>query len=258
MTFFIYQYGLGDMLFHALMQREGLIGIINFNTVYFSDNRYFQYHDEELRLRIDLLRELGVNVNYMKNHDVRYRVCLTDKVKHVNNFKLHLPLKDNTLGEYIVFHTKLRPAWEILHRAHDIKKMFLSLCREYKSKYKIVVLGERNLKKDLEVDMLHMTTIYDELLLLRENNEVIDLTQDYIIPNYDNLIDNISLIANAKCNICFGHGGAFCLSISFSKLCHAYIDKIDYSHFFNNDALKNNNVFLHNDFTTFTNVISNL
>lgn len=253
MTKHIYQYGLGDILFFALMQREKLISTLNFNVLYFSDNRYFQYPDEELKLRIELLKDLGTSVNYMESNDRSMRVSYIEHVKHIKNFKLPIdrPLRDEGFGQYIVFHTKLRPAWEIVKRIDVIKNMFRSLCESYKSKYRIVILGERNLKKDLEVDMLSITTIYDELMLLKNNNDVIDLTDDIIIPDYERLKKSIDVIRGAVCNICFGHGGAFCLSITYSKLCIAYIDNINYSHFFNINTLRSNNVFLHSNFNHF-------
>ena len=64
-----------------------------------------------------------------------------------------------------------------------------------------------------------MTTIYNECLLLKNNNNVIDLTEKkmYNTPCINKFEYDINIIKNAKCNIGVGHGGQFCFNICFSN-----------------------------------------
>ena len=65
----------------------------------------------------------------------------------------------------------------------------------------------------------NITTIYEELLELKNNNEIIDLTSENIYDNlnFDNYIKDMAIIHNAKTNILVGHGGQFCNSIIFGN-----------------------------------------
>ena len=64
-----------------------------------------------------------------------------------------------------------------------------------------------------------MTTIYDECMLLKNNNNIIDLTQEvmYNTPDMKNFEKDIGIINNSICNIGVGHGGQFCINLMFSK-----------------------------------------
>ena len=87
-----------------------------------------------------------------------------------------------------------------------------------------------------------ITQIYNELLNLKKNNQVIDMSIDCIYSNlnYDTYKKDIQIIKNAKHNISFGVGGPFCNSICFGKSTIIYCK----SHImpFNQNTMLNNNV----------------
>lgn len=73
---------------------------------------------------------------------------------------------------------------------------------------------------------MHKTlSLYNDLLLLKEHNDVIDLTTGILTEGNDfNLfLNDIHLINNAKCNITFGIGGPFNITTAFCKQNIAFI-----------------------------------
>jgi hypothetical protein len=72
---------------------------------------------------------------------------------------------------------------------------------------------------NFETNYHKISTIYNELLKLKTNNNVLDLSIDNIYDNldFDNYCKDISLIYNAKTNILCGHGGQYCNSIMFGN-----------------------------------------
>lgn len=72
-----------------------------------------------------------------------------------------------------------------------------------------------------------MTTIYNECIQLKNHNDVLDLTEDYLYnnPKIDLFKRDINIINNAYVNIGVGHGGQFCLNLSFAKNMLYYVPK---------------------------------
>jgi hypothetical protein len=92
-------------------------------------------------------------------------------------------------------------------------------CKKFKTNYKIIILGERYMPRNFETDVHQITTIYNELLELKSNNNILDLSVDNIYDNlnFENYCKDISIIHNAKTNILVGHGGQWVNSIIFGK-----------------------------------------
>jgi hypothetical protein len=68
--------------------------------------------------------------------------------------------------------------------------------------------------------------LYDNLLLLNNNNIVIDLTNEFLTSGNDNYADflkDIKIINKAVCNITFGIGGPFSIYNCFSKKVISFI-----------------------------------
>jgi hypothetical protein len=136
----------------------------------------------------------------------------------INHFNISLP---TYTFKYIIVHTKLRFGFNdsksfILNIKYKLKNFFSN----FKSKYKILILGERKIDVNAATKVLPtITTIYDECLLLKNNNDVIDLTKElmYNTPEMSHFERDIEIISNAEYNIGVGHGGQFCFNIFFSK-----------------------------------------
>jgi hypothetical protein len=110
--------------------------------------------------------------------------------------------------------------------------------------------------RNTESNFHNITTIYNELLELKKNNDILDLSIYNIYNNldYDNYKKDINLINNAKYNICFGQGGQLCTSLVFGKSTIFYY-KIDNS-VLNNNYLLNNNNFHCKTITSFLDTIT--
>jgi hypothetical protein len=219
--------GIGDMLlkFVSIKFKTDCTPFY-FNLESFTRPYYSMNPINQLEFRIKLIRELCecndiptdmVRFIYSKNPNIN--VFTKEMYQRMNDFKLDLKLiSSNAIdGEYIVFHTKCR------HRKNEnyglLKQKLKSFCSNYKTEYKIVILGERNFPHTEEVDMHGITQIYNELLNLKKNNQVIDLSIDCIYSNlnYESYKNDLQIIKLAKHNISFGVGGQFCSSLCFGK-----------------------------------------
>jgi len=253
----IKHYGMGDLLFLVILQRQGKIGPINFNLVYFNEKlcNYFDNCTNALEFRIRLLKELKANVNYTYIDNMKDNTySFNQLVKVIDNYKLELDTPPQTIisEPYIVFHTKLRLGREIVNK-NAIRQNVVNVLSHFKCKYKIVLLGEKEFKADRSILESDISTIYNELLCLRNNNDVLDLTIPSIHNqmNYESLLESISIIKGAECNISIGWGGSFCLSLMFGKRCLTYIDKINYHSILDRKNMENNNTYLFSDIETF-------
>jgi hypothetical protein len=85
---------------------------------------------------------------------------------------------------------------------------------------KILILGERNIGQNNETIIHKTISLYNNLLLLKNNNRVIDLTHDVLTcgnPDFDKFLSDIQLINKSLCNVTFGIGGPFNICKAFSK-----------------------------------------
>lgn len=145
-----------------------------------------------------------------------YLKCDSLTLDFNNLNKRIIPVKLQNI-KYIVFHTKLR-----FHKNFEYKllKDLLSIFfKKFKTTYCIVLLGERVFGNTNEGNELGITTMYDELINLKNNNNVIDLTIDTIINNlnYENYIKDVAIIKYADVNLCCGLGGTLCTSLAFAR-----------------------------------------
>jgi len=260
--------GIGDILlkFASIKFKTTDVTPFNFNLEWFTRPYYRMNPINQLEFRIKLIRELCESNNiptdmirfiFSKNpqlHPISNKNC-----ENMKQLKLDINLSTSTKvidGEYIVFHTKCR------HDSNEnyklLKHKITAFCRNYKSIYKIVILGERNFPHTEEVDAHGITQIYNELMNLTNNNEVIDMSIDCIYSNlnYETYAKDIDVIKHATHNISFGVGGAFCNSICFGKSTIVYCR--DELICFNIETLNNNNVHHFNAAESCFNYIVNL
>lgn len=260
--------GIGDILlkFASIKFKTSDCTPFNFNLEWFTRPYYSMNPINQLEFRLKLIHELCkcnniptdmIRFIFSKNshcHSITHKNC-----ENIKQLKLDINVSKSTKvidGEYIVFHTKCR------HTSNEdyklLKHKITSFCKFYKSSYKIVILGERNFPHTEEVDAHGITQIYNELMNLTKNNEVIDMSIDCIYSNlnYETYEKDIEIIKHATHNISFGVGGAFCTSICFGKSTIVYC-KNDII-YFNTDTLHNNNVHHFNTVEKCFNHIINL
>ena len=243
--------GLGDIMFRILCIKNNLInGPINFNLTWFTKPYYKMDPLNQFEFKINLINDL-LKYNNISESMVNYFFSDNPHVntelpyKFIDNFSLNISNKDNIFNneEYIIFHTKCRHC--ISEDYKLLKNKIKVFSSNFKSKYKILIMGERVFPETEEVFIHGITTVYDELLYLKNNNDIVDISIENIYSNlnYDNFKKDVEIIKNAKYNICFGTGGQLCSSLIFGKSTIYYSKLTEYFDFF---YLKKNN---HNCFT---------
>lgn len=258
-------FGLGDLLYSILcFENDLFISPINISVNFFLE-QFFDIEQQtiivwnenlknSLEFRVRLINDIckhskKIKINnfcflFNENNIVnsnQFNVTITD-LRLINNFRLNL---DNNFfnnfddDNFIVFHTKLRLTSN--HNYEEIKmnlRKVLSTLKIKESK-NIYIIGEKAFKTNYEGTLHNIQTIYEELLELKKNNEVIDLTVDEIYNslNYENYKRDISIIKKAKWNIILGHGGHLTSSLIFGNV--IFYDPMDEYIFYNNINLYN-------------------
>jgi len=162
--------------------------------------------------------------------------------------------KDN----YIIFHTKVRN--DDSKNFSNTKKLLTDFFNNFKSELTIVVVGERSISQNIESIVNDFHCIYHELMLMKKNNFVIDLTQHILNDgniNYELFEKDLNYISNANTNIIFGIGGALSLSVSFCEKNIIYMEKETYNGSFKSiiSSLENENNLIFTDIEEFLNTL---
>lgn len=213
--------GIGDILIYKNNYPNNKVF---WNIKHLLDYKPFPDNFKNIRFNIELLLKLfgKENIKIFYNNKVNIKQPSLSKLcfqpKLINHFNISLPTYS---FKYIIIHTKLRFGFNdsssfILNIKAKLKKIFSN----FKSEYKILILGERKIDVNSATKALPtITTIYDECLLLKNSNDVIDLTEDkmYNTPEMSRFERDLGLIHNAEINIGIGHGGQFCFNLFFSK-----------------------------------------
>jgi hypothetical protein len=232
------QTGIGDILYNGLLLKNKLINFplyINIST--FINNPYRLNNPlQNFTFTVDLL-----NLLYDKNEIVFFYdsnlIIYTrweDKLIGVKD-NLILQKKFNFVNlfnkEYIVFHTKCRFSSNFNY--DELKDNIYNFCKNFKTKYQIIIWGERIMPSNLETDEHKITTIYEELKQLNNNNEVIDLTEENIYDNLniENYLKLLNVYNKSKLNIFCGVSGgnlASCICFSKNSICFNSTNILDY------------------------------
>lgn len=246
-------YGIGDILFLIILKREGMIDDINFNLAYFNKRlcNYFDNPINALIFRIEMLEDLNVDVNYLYVNNISANQSeINYMIKKIKNFKISIENIPTILIKepYIIFHSKIKLCNDTYKsRFQTVKNNARDIFSTFRSKYTIVIMGEREFITNFPGVGSRNETIYDELMLLKDNNEILDLTEKTIYDNldYSNFKEKLSIIERAECNFTFSWGGPFCMSLIFGKKCITYIDQIRYKTLLDVDNLALNNTYIY-------------
>ena len=208
--------GIGDILLHKCSYNNS---IIYWNIKHLLDYKPFPDNLLNIKFNIELLYKLFENnkIYIFYNHNVIIK-ALPISIK--NTFlNPYFNIKKTLDFKYIIIHTKLRLRQNEYQLVNLIKKKLEKFFSHIKFPYKVIIMGERVLAENTATRIIpSMTTIYKECLLLKNNNDVIDLTVEelYNTPDMKNFENDIGIIANAEYNIGFGHGGQICINLCFS------------------------------------------
>lgn len=228
--------GIGDLLIVKMIAITHNLNIGNINI----NKQLIMTHCENYELKVKFITKLiellfpGITY-HINNNNIDFKQFInTYKIKYVyiydcimkhqirNKYLLNCPVI-TTFGEttdYIIFHTKMRHDNLMDRFINEMLPEFTIFFSSFATLKKIILLGERNIGQNVET-MSHKTiSMYNNLLLLKNNNTVIDLTDDVLTcgnPNFDKFLSDIELINKSLCNITFGIGGPFNICKAFSK-----------------------------------------
>lgn len=254
--------GIGDILWNILhLQNHIWKPPMYINLFYFTNNYYYPNPKNALLFRLELLHEIlsthttlnkshvvffiGTNYN-SEQYNTKYRYDKLLKFQIDANIKFP-EYNDNN---YIIFHTKLR--LQVNANYAQVIANIEKMCKNFKSRYKIYILGERYMPETKESNYVGITTIYKQLMYLKNHNVVIDKTIDNIYNNldYTSFKSDISICKGAIYNIHIGYGGQFSFSLIFAKNIIQYVPNISQDSEINL-FLKNPNLLNYKGFTNF-------
>lgn len=227
----IYNLGIGDILLTKLIFETNNIEQ-DFNIYKPIIDQYRNGSEEYLKFTIKLSKTLFGNNSGNIIYNAGRKFCNTNyKIGHVN-LSNYLNIKKMIDEKYIIFHTKAR--FDYQKTADFYKKnelpLFRNFLKDFKSEKRILLLGERVISPNKSTTVKNQFTIYEDLLLLKNNNEVLDLTNETLnnSPSWDIFERDMSYINGADLNIGFGYGGNAISCFSFSKKNCFFISRIDH------------------------------
>ena len=216
------QTGIGDLLLASLCMKNNLFIkkklLFNIN-IYVNNPLNLNNPFNDFTFKIQLINKLFNNNEIYFCYLPKYDSIWNKQIKYIQDFDLiknNLTLSIKNIKEpYIIFHTKCRFTGNFNYSIlkNNLKNYFMKL----KTGYKIYILGEKYMPTNTEANIHKITTIYEELILLKDNNNVVDLSKDNIYDNlnFNDFKKDLELIRNAEYNIGVGHGGHYCNSIIF-------------------------------------------
>jgi len=244
--------GIGDILLRLSCLNTKIINEpFYINLMYFTNPYYNSEPITQLEFRFNLIKDI-IKYNNIDGNNIQFIFSNYNYINQnipyhlIENFNLKIEEDTEEYteeDEYIIFHTKCR---HYKNENYELLKENIKLfCNNTKFKYKIIIMGERVFPHTEEVDIHGITTVYTELLYLKNYNYVFDNSIENIYNNldYTNYKNDIKLIKNAKYNICFGLGGQFCTSTVFGKSTIIYCSLDDN---LNTSAFNKNNFYCKN------------
>ena len=234
--------GIGDLLIIKMIQISHNLDIHNININKDILLKYCENYEEKIKFITQFIEFLFPNTKYCINNNTIDFYSIINKYKIRNNYIYDsinnsriINLK-NKYTNYIVFHTKLRHDHLIDKFNTNIEYKLNFFLQNFKTSKQIIILGERNIGINLETTTHKTKSLYNNLLLLKENNDIIDLTNDVLTcgnPDFDKFLLEIEIINKSVCNITFGIGGPFNICKAFSK------NNISFIPFYNECCYKN-------------------
>lgn len=165
------------------------------------------------------------------------------------NLKKYFDLRPILNEKYLVFHTKSRFGSGIKIDYIKLRESIEKFCKTFKSKYTIVLIGDKKIHdtsyngaKNIRTQF-GIFTIYNQLLFLKNNNKVIDMTCDDLVasPGQESFERDVRIISNSECSIGIGWGGNFSMTWAVSEKFCFFIDNLSHPIF----SLYNNGTQLH-------------
>jgi hypothetical protein len=216
--------GIGDLLIIKMKQISNNLTIEHININKNLILTYCENYDIKVSFIEKFISLLFDNINICINNNTidfnifdNYTITNTYLYNYINHTLINYK---NEYSDYIIFHTKMRHDGLIDKFNNELLSSLIIFLENFKTSKKIIILGERNIGKNLETEIHKTISLYNILLLLKKNNIVIDLSNDILTcgnPNFNNFLIEIEIINKALCNITFGIGGPLIICKSYSE-----------------------------------------
>lgn len=242
--------GIGDLLIIKMKQisNDLIIDCININKKLILT--YCENYDIKINFITKFITLLFNNtqiyINDTKTDNYVFDNYTITKSYLYNYINHNLINGKNEYSDYIIFHTKMRHD-ALMDKFNNELLLSLTIFLEtFKTSKTIIILGERNIGKNLETKLHKTISLYTNLLLLKKNNIVIDLSNDTLTcgnPDFNQFLLEIEIINKALCNITFGIGGPLNICKAFSENNISFIPFYHLSQYKNviNNIMSNNN-----------------
>lgn len=268
--------GLGDIIYtKALLDRTH----DNYNKIYLSPNKtilntyrdgdivFYNFCKNFMKLIFDnSIYTITDDQSYPQMMPHQYKEYKTEPIKpslvtYLCDSQYVLPnglLEDN----YIVITTKVR-ALDISLYEQLVKSGFWNNVKLLSNKYKLVVIGEREIGENKEYKNISRSvySVYDDIVKHIGKDNIIDLTIPELgktSPSIDNIKVDCSIMNKASYVITIGIGGNFVLSTSVAKNTICYGEKVGsviVENLYETNKDKNPTVFLSNNIDDVNNKI---
>jgi hypothetical protein len=216
--------GIGDLLILRMKEISNNLNITHININKKLIEKYSSNYNTKINFVTKFIMFLFPNVtidinNIPCNFNIidNYKLNTLYLYNYVNHNLINI---ENKYTDYIVFHTKMRHDNLIDKFINESLSSLNYFFETFKTSKKIIIMGEKYIGQNLET-IIHKTfSLYNNLLLLKNNNDVIDLTSDVLTegnPDFNNFLFDIEIINKAICNVTFGIGGSFNICKAFSK-----------------------------------------
>jgi len=219
--------GMGDLLVEKIISTSNNLTIKNIYVSSFIINNYRNDKNTFTNFLFHLIKLLFNDTNIIMHE--------TNEMPKIENLdRVLFPIKKTYIYDdinvvnksnieyknYIIFHTKAR--FDTCHKSFNNKDLssLIEFFKYFKTDKTIILVGERNIEINSEAVSLEIISLYNELVLLKNNNNVIDLTYDVLYSgqsDFNSFLHDVELINKADCNIVFGIGGPLHLAQCFSK-----------------------------------------
>lgn len=216
--------GIGDLLILRMKEISNNLNITHINVNKKLIETYSSNYEQKINFITNFIMFLFPNVTFDIN-EIPCNFNIIDNYKlntlYLYNYVNHNLINiENKYTDYIVFHTKLRHDNLIDKFINEILPSLNHFFETFKTSKKIIIMGEKYIGQNLETIIHKTVSLYSNLLLLKKNNDIIDLTVDELTegnPDFNSFLFDIEIINKAICNITFGIGGSFNLCKAFSK-----------------------------------------
>jgi hypothetical protein len=216
--------GIGDLLIVKMKQISNNLDIEYININKDLIIKYCENYEIKINFIINLIKLLFCGTKfYINNKPTDFHIFDNYSLKKTYLYdciNVNIMNVKNQYSNYIIFHTKMRHDSLMDKFTNEMLSELNIFFTNFKISKKIIILGERNIGQNLETKLHKTISLYNNLLLLNKNNDVIDLTNDILTcgnPDFNKFLLEIEIINKSSCNITFGIGGPFNICKAFSK-----------------------------------------